>query len=34
MMILPITLEIGDHPIYSYALIDSGAEGKAFIDES
>lgn len=34
MMILPVTLEVGCEPVHSYALIDSGAEGKAFVDES
>jgi hypothetical protein len=34
MMILPATLEIENQRIRTYALTDSGAEGKAFIDES
>lgn len=34
MMILPTTLETKDERISTYALTDSGAEGKAFIDES
>ena len=33
-MILPATLEIGDKRVPTYALADSGAEGRAFIDES
>ena len=34
MMILPVTLERGELRLPTYALTDSGAEGKAFIDES
>lgn len=34
MMILPVTLEIAETRVPTYALADSGAEGKAFIDES
>lgn len=33
-MILPATLEIGDKRVPTYALADSGAEGRAFVDES
>ncbi len=33
-MILPVTLEIGDRQLPTYALADSGAECKAFIDKS
>jgi hypothetical protein len=34
MIILPITLEIGKKAILTYAMTDSGAEGKGFIDRS
>jgi Zinc knuckle len=34
MMILPANLESRDKTCLTYALVDSGAEGKAFIDES
>jgi hypothetical protein len=34
MMILPAALEIGDKRVPTYALADSGAEGRAFVDES
>ena len=34
MIILPITLEIGEKTMPTYAMTDSGAEGKGFIDRS
>jgi hypothetical protein len=33
-MILPITLELGSKTLLIYAIIDTGAEGKGFVDQS
>ena len=34
LMILPANLEIGDKSLPTFAMTDSGAEGKGFIDRS
>ena len=33
-MILPVTLESGEQRLPTYALTDSGAQGKGFLDQS
>ena len=34
LMVLPVTLDLGNRTLLTYALIDSGAAAKAFIDRS